>query len=275
MRNILLLGLFVLSCVSLSAEVKTETFIYKNTNTTNLKMMKVTSDKVEKNAPAIVLFFGGGWSGGKLSQLKPQAEIFAENGVVAFLADYRLAKRDKATPAISIEDAKSAMRYLRENAKELGINPKKIIASGASAGGHLASATAFITEFDCPDDNLKISPVPNAMILFNPVSDTSPEGYYPQSVKNFGDWKRLSPLHHIEKTSPPAIFFVGTKDIHVPVASAQAFKTAVEGAGARCDLKIYENCTHGFFNNYKYEGKYFKITMDEAIKFLKEIKFIK
>ncbi|MFI3331015.1 MAG: alpha/beta hydrolase [Rikenellaceae bacterium] len=275
MRKLIVLLVFCLVFLSAKAEILEEVFTYKNTGKRDLTITKLSSATTPKNAPAVVLFFGGGWHGGKLNQLRPHAEIYVEHGMVAFLVDYRVFSRDKTLPDKSIEDAKSAMRFVRGNAKKFKINPKKIVASGESAGGHLASATAFITEIDSAEDNLKISPVPNAMVLINPVSDTSPEGYHSGLVQNFGEWQRLSALHNIKKSSPPTIYFVGDRDKHVPVASAKAFKKAVEDAGARCDLLIYENCFHSDFNSYKRDGEYFKISMDESLKFLRELKFIK
>ncbi len=269
------LTFFALSLsLTLSAKLEEQTLTYKTVGERKLNMVKITSEKTTKKSAAILFFFGGGWNNGKIDQLRPQAEILAELGMTCFLVDYRVKSRDKVMPDKCIEDAKSAMRYVRENAKSLGVNPKKIAASGASAGGHLAAAAAYIDEFNDAGDNMKISCVPDALVLFNPVCDSSPRAYSTASVKAVG-WERMSALHHIKKSSPPAIFMVGDKDKFVPVVSATEFKERVEATGAYCELLIYEGCEHTFFNTYRHDGKYFKLTMEEVIKFLTKIKFIK
>ena len=75
----------------------------------------------------IVFFFGGGWTGGSVEQFALQAEYFASRGLVAARADYRVKSRDQVTPDKCVEDARSAVRWMRKNAKLLGIDPKKLI----------------------------------------------------------------------------------------------------------------------------------------------------
>jgi hypothetical protein len=69
-----------------------------------------------------VFFFGGGWVGGSPKQMYQQAKVMAEQGMVAFSADYRVASRNKTTPFECVKDGKSAIRWLREHAAELGID---------------------------------------------------------------------------------------------------------------------------------------------------------
>src|SRR4051812_15353431 len=94
--------------------------------------------------PVIVFFFGGGWKTGSYQQFVPQSEYFASRGLVAASADYRIKSKHGTGPAEAVEDAKAAVSWLRAHAHELGIDANKIIASGGSAGGHLAVATALL-----------------------------------------------------------------------------------------------------------------------------------
>ena len=225
-----------------------------------------------KKKVAMVFFFGGGWLDGGRSQFRQHAKYFSDRGLVCFLADYRTKHKNNTSPFESVKDAKSAMRYIRSNAKEFGVDPDQIIASGGSAGGHLAASTAFITEYNDKRDDLSVSSVPNALVLFNPVIDNGPEGY---GYDRIGDeYPKFSPMHNIKAGAPPIIFFLGTKDHLIPVATAEKFKEKIEAVGGRCDLFIYEGEDHGFFN-YDRGTNMYKTTLLEADKFLQSLGYLK
>ena len=95
--------------------------------------------------PAIVCFFGGGWTGGTPRQFLPQCKYLATRGMVAIAADYRVASRNHVKAVDCVRDAKSAIRYVRKNAARLGVDPERIVAAGGSAGGHLAAACGTIS----------------------------------------------------------------------------------------------------------------------------------
>ena len=91
--------------------------------------------------------------------------------MIAASVDYRLKTRDKVrVPLECVKDAKSAIRFLRKNARLLKVDPDRIVAAGGSAGGQLAAATAMIDAKETNDDqyDLSISCKPNAVILYNP-----------------------------------------------------------------------------------------------------------
>ncbi|MCK5820566.1 MAG: alpha/beta hydrolase fold domain-containing protein [Bacteroidales bacterium] len=231
-----------------SPEAQASVLTYKQIDTVSLNLtLFYPSDLNEARLyPAIVFFFGGGWTGGSISQFEPQARYFASRGMLTALADYRTARKHATTPFDAVADAKSAIRFMRANAAELKINPNQIIASGGSAGGHLAAATAIIKGLNDPNDQVEISCIPNAMILYNPVIDNGPEGY---GFERIGDrYLEISPYHNIKKGIPPTVFFLGTKDKLIPVETGQAYKTKLENLGSRCDLHLYAGQEHGFFN---------------------------
>ena len=227
--------------------------------------------KSEKPAPAIIFYFGGGWNGGSPSQFYPHAKHLASKGIVAFCAEYRVKKVHKATPFECVEDAKSAMRFLRKNAKKFGIDPNKIIAGGGSAGGHLAAATATVKSFDAKTDDKTISAVPNALVLFNPVYDNGPKGYGHDRVK--AKYKEFSPMHNITSKMPPAIVFLGTKDRLIPVSTGEKFRDLMKEAGVKSELHVYKGQPHGFVNFRN--KKYYDLTVKEMDRFLKELGFLK
>ncbi len=239
----------------------------------NMTLIYPAKFKKSKKYPCIVFFFGGGWNGGTVKQFQPQAEYFASRGMVTVLADYRVKSRHKTTPYESVKDAKSAIRYIRKHAKELNVNPEKIVASGGSAGGHLAAATGVLPGLDEEGEDLSISSKANALVLFNPVFDNGPEGF---CYERMGErWQEISPAHNITKDAPPTIVFLGREDHLIPVSIAENYKAKMDKAACRCYLHLYEGAGHGFFNNYKYDGKFYELTVRETDLFLKSIAYIK
>ncbi|MEP3210632.1 MAG: alpha/beta hydrolase [Maribacter sp.] len=249
-----------------------EELVYKKIDTTEL-VMEVYSPKsmdATKKYPAMVFFFGGGWKGGNIKQFEHHAKYFSKRGVVCFLVDYRVEARQKTTPFESLKDAKSAIRFVRANALKFQVDTERIVASGGSAGGHLAAATASIEAYNELTDDLTISCVPNALVLYNPVIDNGPGGY---GYDRVGDaYKDFSPLHNIKKNVPPTIIFLGTADHLIPVETAKYYKTVMEKVGSRCELNLYEDEPHGFFNYTNFEN--YKKTLSSTDVFLQSLDYL-
>jgi len=225
--------------------VRQESFVYKKTPQGKLSIHVSFPPgwKASDKRPAIVFFFGGGWNGGTIKQFAPQAAYLAGRGMVAARADYRVWSRHKVTPDKCVEDARSAVRWMRANAARLGIDPEKLCASGGSAGGHLAIAAAVVKGVDADTDEKSISAVPNLLVLYNPVMDTT---IYRGRIATDEMARRLSPMHNLTKDLPPAIFYYGSGD---------KFYEAVKPLPARAaELKIdvtvhlAPDQSHGFFN---------------------------
>jgi len=249
--------------------VKKREIVYKKASGIDLKLHVFEPEKKpDKPAAAIVFFFGGGWSGGNPRQFFRQAAYLASRGMVGISAEYRVKSRGNATPYQCVEDGKSAVRYIRAHAKDLGVDPKRIAAGGGSAGGHVAAATGTVTAFDAEGEDLKISSRPNALVLFNPVYDNSPKGYGYSRVKD--RWKEFSPMHNITKGTPPAIVFLGDSDKLIPVKTALEFQNRMKKCGVRSELHVYKNKPHGFFN----ADNYMRATMFLADKFLTSLGYL-
>jgi acetyl esterase/lipase len=222
---------------------------YKSTKETDLYLHAFYPNKMKlgKPRPAIVFFFGGGWVGGNPRQFYQQATHFSKLGFVCFSAEYRVASRNKTSPFECVKDAKSAIRWVRKNAKIFNIDPNKIVSSGGSAGGHIASCTGVIEGFEEENEDLTISSMPNAMVLFNPVLDTSEKGYGSKKVK--GRETEISPCHHVKEGIPPCIIFQGTADRTTPYENASRFDRLMAENKNYCDLIPFFNKDHGFFNS--------------------------
>ena len=261
--------IFTFMTLSCSAQEKLR---YKQIDTTKLVMEVHHPPNMDatKKYPAMVFFFGGGWKGGTIKHFEHHATYFSKRGLVCFLVDYRVETNHGTTPFESLKDAKSAMRYVRANATKFQIDPDKIIASGGSAGGHLAAATALIEGYNETTDDLTVSCIPNALALYNPVIDNGPGGY---GYERVGDaYKDFSPLHNIKKDAPPTVIFLGTEDNLVPVESAEYYKTVMDKVGSRCELHLYEGEPHGFFNYAKLEN--FKKTVSTTDEFLQSLGYL-
>ena len=172
-----------------------------------------------KPRPAIIFFFGGGWSVGTPIQFYPECLHFAAKGFVAISADYRIASVNHTTPFAGVADGKSAIRWVRQHAAELGIDPQRIVAAGASAGGQVAAATGIVPGLDEAGEDLSVSSKPNALLLWYAVVDNGPHGYGSPAMK--ARFRQISPLHNITSNAPPTLFLLGTKDPLVPVKTAE------------------------------------------------------
>ena len=217
----------------------------------SMKIFQPANPAIQKPRPAIAFFYGGSWISGNIDQFKPQVEYFASRGLITVLVDYRVQSRHQTTPFEAVADAKSAIRYLRINAKRLGIDPNRIAAAGGSAGGHLAAATGNITGLEQPGEKLSVSSKPNALLLFNPVFDNGPKGFGFDRCGGEARYREISPIDNIRKGAPATIIFLGTKDNLIPVSTAERYKMLMNKAGSRCDLYLYADQEHGFFNKGK------------------------
>lgn len=268
---------FLLTAALPAADVPI-TRVYKKVADRELKLTIVNPPdwKASDQRPAMVFFHGGGWTGGGPKQFDQHSAYLATRGMVCIQVEYRLIEKgDKGPPVNCVADAKSAMRWVRSRAAELGIDPNRIGAGGGSAGGHLAAFVGMVEGLDDPADDLKISPKANALALFNPVFDNGPEQGWGHA--RVGDrFKEFSPAHNITADDPPAIIFLGTEDKLIPVAVVERFKANMEKVGVRCEAVFYERQGHGFFNPGK-GGKdqfYFE-TLLATDKFLTSLGWLK
>jgi len=214
---------------------------------------------------------GGGWVGGLPHRMFPFAAHYAKRGLVGISVQYRLhSAKDGVSVFDCVKDVRSAMRYLRSHAAELGIDPKKIIVSGGSAGGHLAAATAMFDNVNEEGDDLNVKVMPAALVLLFPVIDTSAEGYGRAKIGE--RWQELSPAHNVRPGLPPTITFHGTGDTVTPFAGAKVFHEAMLKAGNRSELDVNEGGAHGYLMRTK---PLFDDTMQKTDAFLKSLGLLK
>ncbi len=233
--------------------------IYKQTGATDLRIniFQPAGYVPGRTYPAIVFFHGGGWRKGSVRQFEKDCRHFAQRGMFAFTVDYRVSSRQGSTPYESVQDAKSAMRWIRRNADRLGVQPDVIVAAGGSAGGHLALTLATIAGTDEPGEDTTVSTRPAALVLYNPVVKTSKGG---NDSSMGGKGLTVSPVDHVKPGLPPVLIFHGEADVIVPIADIDEFCRRMNDAGNACEIKRYPDKAHGFFNKPDVKSEIIDVT---------------
>ena len=264
--NFSLFILFLLPFNYSSSQILPEKIFYKSTEQTNLNLFVYNPVDFDKSQTynCIVFFHGGGWNSGDYKQFERQSIYFASRGMVAISVEYRIRNKHGTSPIEAMEDAKSAIRFIRSNAKVFSINPNRIAAAGGSAGGHLAAVAGNIDLFDNSREDLTISSKPNLLILYNPVI------HYGRKWGWIDNPSNASPFENLSKGAPPTIILTGTEDKIVPVELIENYKKRMEAVGSRCDVIFYKDAEHAFFNR----GQDFIDTLYESDIFLKSNRYL-
>ena len=116
---------------------------YKTVGDIDLKLwiFEPPQHKSSDKRPVAVFFFGGGWKSGNPGQFEQHCRYLASHGMVAMTADYRVRQRHQTLADKCVSDAKSAIRWIRQNAKRLGVDPDRVVAGGVGIG--MCSAQQF------------------------------------------------------------------------------------------------------------------------------------
>ncbi len=207
-------------------------------------------------SPAVVIIHGGGWTGGQRDAARELniGTTLALNGYVGMSIDYLLATDDMPSWPTNIHDCKTAVRWLRANAKRLQIDPDHIGVIGGSAGGHLTSLLALTGAADGLDPNAPYAEfscavqcaVPmygagevrdgkNAKAMLGKTRDEVPDLY-----------ELASPITHADPKDPPFLILHGTADKTVPVEQSEILAAALKKAGVEHELVLVPDAPHTF-----------------------------
>ncbi len=261
--------------VDTSSQVTHLQEVYKTADTVklNVDIFYTGQSFKRENNTAIVFFHGGGWAYGTPGEFFSTCERYARMGIVTFSVDYRLCIDNGETPSKTISpiecvmDAKSAIRWVRENAGKFHLDKNKIVAAGQSAGGHLALCTAMIDEYNEKSDNPGISCRPDALLLFSACVNAV-EGWCDRLMGDRREkiWS-ISPAHNMKSGLPPMIEFHGIDDEQVPKWTVQFFDNEMKKKGNYFELHTYEGRKH-----YLGDGnpKYSRYYDDEILKLADE-----
>ena len=221
----------------------------------DLKCDVFTPPGKPKDAPAVLLVHGGGWLNGDRTQLRGYGILLGRKGYVCVASEYRLSGESR-WPA-QIHDVKAAIRWMRANAADLGLDPARIAVSGNSAGGHLslmAGATQDVSAFEGEGGNLGHSTAVSAVIAFYPpVQLKHPEQPLSQPVEALMGsdataeaLDEASPITHVTRAFPPTLLIHGSDDAIVPVEASLGMYRALSAAGVPSELHVYAGQPHAF-----------------------------
>ncbi len=211
--------------------------------------------------PAVVLVHGGGWSAGNKKDFGDLAASLTKAGYVSFSVGYRLATRDSNKYPAQLDDVQRAVRWIRAHADQYGIDPNRIGAMGASAGGHLVALLGTRDTRDNGDAALGAysSRVNCVVDIFGPTDFTAPDTVLSKDanaiVFNFLGktreeapeiYRDASPITHINKKTVPFLIFHGTADSLVPLDQSQRFYDALRRADIEANFIKFKGEGHGF-----------------------------
>jgi acetyl esterase len=204
--------------------------------------------------PAIVLFHGGGWAAGSPEWVYDSAKRYASFGAVTVAAEYRLSDKETLiTPIEALEDARDVVRWMRQNAPKLGIDPNRIAAYGISAGGHLAASLAFFGSAESG----KTSAVPNALLLISPAVAMANNKYFQGLLGKRALGRQYSPDEQMDKAPPPTIIFNGSVDNLTPLDGVTRYCELARRHGGECQLNVYQGVGHLFTRKQPFDTRNF------------------
>ncbi|RYD32351.1 MAG: alpha/beta hydrolase [Verrucomicrobiaceae bacterium] len=212
--------------------------------------------------PAVLLVHGGGWAEGHRRDFSWIGHWLAARGYVSFSTSYRLVTADANHWPAQLDDVQRSVRWIRAHAADYKVDPERIGALGASAGGHLVSCLGTMDTRDNSDPALSAhsSRVKCVVDLCGPSDLT--EDLRPKLAK--GEWcngmidtllgnkerkgaREASPLFLVDGKSSPFLIVHGSKDDIVPLDHSQRLEAALKTAGVKAEL-VTMNCGHAFEN---------------------------
>ncbi|MET9955067.1 alpha/beta hydrolase [Streptomyces sp. NPDC006339] len=209
--------------------------------------------------PVILYLHGGGWRAGTRTELGPRFRDWspdpfarlARAGFAVASADYRLS--GEAVHPAQLDDATAALDWLRARADELGLDTRRTVAWGESAGAHLAALLALTT------------PVAGCVAWYGPTDLTTLPGQCAPGAYDAGDAttrealligaaladapdlaRAASPVAHVHADAPPFLVLHGTEDTLIPLAQGEQLAAALRRAGARVDFRPVPGAGHGW-----------------------------
>ncbi|MDP7006496.1 MAG: alpha/beta hydrolase [Phycisphaerales bacterium] len=202
--------------------------------------------------PVVIFIHGGGWIEGRRQDGLRSIKMFAKGGYFAMTIDYRLAGQGGFPDAV--HDCKAAIRFVRKNADELGINPDKIALVGFSAGGYLSTLVGVSSGNNLLDGSINGTDITTEVTCVGSINGT----VMPQRAKGIGkkiyeQWalrdketklENTLPITYLDKSDPPIYLLCGEEDSICPVELTKEFTGFLETNNIDCKLEIIEGANH-------------------------------
>ena len=288
MRYIIISFLVVLSSTTTAQDSLTyakSEIIYGRKDGMALTMMMLTP-KAKLNGKAIISVLSGNWVSAERMReaFSTRANMYVESGYTVF--GVMVGCQPRYTIPDEIIDLKRAVRFIRFNAKQYGIDARKIGITGSSSGGHLSLMIATaddITDTKSNDPVDKVSSRVQAVAVFYPPTDfinfggpnttnsINQAGLVLTGVAAAFDFKRwndtsrtfvsitdtkkrleiareISPINAVSSDDPPVLIIHGDKDYLVPKQQSESIIEKFKAAKVTCNLIIKEGGSHGWPN---------------------------
>ena len=218
--------------------------------------------KTPQRGPLIVWVHGGAWRAGSKKDM-PLGRL-VEDGFAVASVDYRLSTVARF-PA-QVHDIKAAIRFLRAKSGDLGIDARRIVVAGSSAGGHLAALVGVTNgnaELEGKVGVTGASSDVQAIVSFFGMSDlttilgqSTPHGLSVrvpalqlllggQPVEVPALAKLASPVFHVDEKDPPLLLIHGDKDPQAPFEQSRELEAACRKAGVRVQFEAIAGAVHG------------------------------
>lgn len=270
--------------------------VYKHAGAATLQM-DIYMPRRRKSAKVPVLYYvhGGGWSNFDRKRVLqkgylPVFETASDAGFACVSVDYRLC--DEAHTVLMrdcVVDAKDGLRFLGKSAERYGLDMRKVVVWGTSAGAQIAQILTYSGPNDFKGDpalaSYRVQPAAG-ISWFGPTDFTDPALFggkdrfaprispkkeaYAADPKPF---EEMSSYFWMRKNSPPLLLLQGDKDTVIPMAHATHLKQKADRVGANVEVVIVKNANHG----WKAEGgepqpsvaEIQRMTVDYAIRHVK------
>jgi acetyl esterase len=258
--------------------------VYKSVGDTDLRVdLFYRPETLQRpRNPAMAFFHGGGWAYGDRSEFREACVRYARKGFVTLSFEYRLSINPDGTvphpgitPVECVKDARSALRWIRENADALHVDARRIVASGQSAGGQLALGTALFDDVNESTDDLAVSPRPDALVLYSSNVNTLEAWADRLMGERRGEIWSISPHHNLRPGLPPTIEFHGEEDCMVPFWAVRYFVDKAVSLGNEVELVSFEGRGHYLGDGDPAYGRYYdEEVLERTDRFLEEHGFI-
>lgn len=217
-----------------------------------------------KPTPIIINIHGGGWKSGVKETQGGFSPYFKAGFAVANM-EYRLSGQASAPAAI--EDTRCMLMYIINNAKQLNIDPNKIVIMGGSAGGHLALMGGLLgndRRFDTNclgTENIKVAAIIDKYGImdvwdwtYGPEHKSSSPKLWLGDKANDNEFiKSVSPISYVTKNSPPIFIIHGNVDPIVPYQQSVDLYKKLQELGVKSEFITVQGGGHGKFDKEKNE----------------------